>query len=74
MSQLHCYVADEIAEKLKKKAQEAKLPVSKYLALLVQKEVEQQWPEDYFDCFGAWQGEKLEREAQGDYETRADFE
>ncbi len=71
MSQLHCYVADELAEKFRKKAQQANLPVSKYLAMLVRKEVDTQWPEDYFDCFGGWQGDPLQREDQGDYEQRA---
>ena len=74
MSQLHCYVADELAEKFKKKAAAAHLPVSKYLALLVKREVEQQWPEDYFDCFGGWQGESQERPVQGDFEKRTGFE
>ena len=74
MSQLHCYVTDELAEKLKIKAEEAHLPVSKYLALLVKKEVGQQWPDDYFQCFGAWQGELLKREDQGSFEIRQGFE
>jgi hypothetical protein len=74
MSQLHCYVADELAEKFKKKAESAHLPVSKYLALLVKREVEGQWPEHYFDCFGAWQGNPLERPEQGDFENRMGFE
>jgi hypothetical protein len=74
MSQLHCYVADELAEKFKKKAESAHLPVSKYLALLIAREVESQWPDNYFNCFGAWQGEALERPEQGDVEKRADFD
>lgn len=52
MSQLHCYVTGDLAEKLKKRANAAHMPVSKYLALLVRKDVGQQWPEGYFDCFG----------------------
>ena len=74
MSQLHCYVADDLAEKKKKKAKAAHLPVSKYLALLVKREVEQQWPENYFDCFGSWQGDRLERPEQGNFEKRVGFE
>ena len=70
MSQLHCYVADDIADKLKKKAEASHLSVSKYLSLLVRHDVESQWPDDYFQCFGAWQGDELERPAQGDYEKR----
>lgn len=74
MSQLHCYVADELAEKFKKKAESAHLPVSKYLALLVKREVEAQWPEHYFNCFGAWRGGSLERPEQGGFEKRMDFD
>ncbi|MCB1875789.1 MAG: hypothetical protein KDH88_07440 [Chromatiales bacterium] len=74
MSQLHCYVPDDLADKLKKKADAANLPVSKYLALLVKREVEQQWPDDYFLCFGGWQGERLERPPQGDFEQRESFD
>ena len=73
MPQLHCYVKEELAEKLQVKAEQAHLSVSKYLALLVEKEVETQWPEGYFELFGTWQGEPLERPAQGEYETRESF-
>lgn len=74
MSQLHCYVQDELAKKFQKKAEQASLSVSKYLALLVQREVENQWPEGYFDLFGAWQGKPLERLSQGDHEKRERLE
>ena len=70
MSQLHCYVTDEIAEKLKRRAEAARMPVSKYLALLIKRNVDSQWPEDYFSCFGGWQGDELQRPDQGDYEDR----
>ncbi|GJL75544.1 hypothetical protein [Nitrosomonas sp.] len=36
MSQLHCYVPDDVAKKLQAKAEQAHLPVSKYLALLIE--------------------------------------
>ena len=74
MSQLHCYVPDDIAKKLRAKAEQAHLPVSKYLALLIEKDVESQWPENYFELLGNWQGEPLERPIQGDYENRTSFE
>ena len=73
MPQLHCYVKEELAKKLQLKARQAHLSVSKYLALLIEKEVETQWPEGYFELFGTWQGEPLERPAQGEYETRESF-
>lgn len=74
MSQLHCYVADDLAEKLKKKADASHLSVSKYLALLVKREVESSWPDNYFQCFGGWQGDELKRPEQGDFEQRQTFD
>jgi hypothetical protein len=37
-------------------------------------EVESAWPPAFFDCFGAWQGDQLERPTQGDYEQREGFD
>ncbi len=71
MPQLHCYVPDELAKRLQKKAQESHLSVSKYLALMIEKQVKNQWPEGYFELFGQWHGEPLERPSQDDYEQRA---
>ena len=74
MPQLHCYVPDELAKRLQAKAQQSHLSVSKYLALLIKKEVDNQWPEGYFELFGSWQGEPLKRAPQEDYEQRESFE
>jgi len=74
MPQLHCYVKEDLADKLQQKAQQAHLSVSKYLALLIEKEVETRWPENYFELFGGWQGESLERNDQDHYETRPGLE
>lgn len=74
MAQLHCYIPDEIAAQLQKKAEQAHLSVSKYLAKLVKQEVGNQWPEGYFDLFGTWEGEALERPPQGGYEKRLELE
>ena len=52
------------------KARAARLPVSKYLALLVKKDLENQWPDAYFELFGGWEGEPLERPDQGEFEER----
>lgn len=73
MAQLHCYVPDEVAKRLQERASAAHLPVSKYLATLVTKDLENQWPDGYFDLFGQWQGEPLERPEQGLFENRAAF-
>ena len=73
MSQLHCYVNDELAKRFQKKAEHAHLSVSRYLATLVEREVMNQWPEGYFELFGNWKGE-LERTEVIDYETRETLE
>lgn len=73
MAQIHCYVPDDIARKLGDKARAAGLPVSRYLASLIRKEMETPWPEGYFELFGQWQGEPLERPEQGNFEQRDGF-
>ena len=74
MSQLHCYVPDELAEKLKRKAESAHMSVSKYLSFLVRRDVETHWPDNYFSCFGGWQGDELKRPEPGDFERREGFD
>jgi len=73
MAQLHCYVPDEIAEQFHQKAKHAHMSVSKYLASLVKNEICSQWPDDYFDLFGSWEGDPLGRSEQGEYEQRQEF-
>ncbi len=70
MAQLHFYIPDSVANEIKLKAKHAHLPVSQYLAELVKREVVNQWPEGYFDHFGQWEGERLQRSTQGDFESR----
>ncbi len=71
MAQLHFYVSDEIAKKIQNKAEQAHLPVSRYLAELVKREACQQWPEGYFEqVFGTGDPEHLKRITQGKLETR----
>ena len=73
MAQLHFYLPDSLAEKLKEKAEKANLSVSKYMAELAKKELENQWPEGYFELFGTWQGEELKRPDQLPFENRETF-
>ena len=70
MAQLHCYVPDEVAKRFQEKAKHAHLSVSKYLARLIKNEIDSGWPENYFELFGSWEGDPLERPAQGEYEQR----
>jgi len=70
MAQLHFYIPDPIAKKIKIKADHAHLSVSKYLAKLAKREVDNQWPENYFNNFGQWQGDELQRPKQEQIEQR----
>lgn len=74
MPQLHCYVPDTVAEQLHHKAEQAHISVSKYLAELVKKDVGTDWPEDFFDLYGAWKGDPLSRGEQGEYEDRLELD
>ena len=74
MPQLHLYVPDTTAEFLKRKAEERGLRLSRYLAEVVGREVDdEEWPEGFFeDVLGAWEG-AFERAPQGFYEEREDL-
>jgi len=74
MAQLHCYVPDKIADLFRRKAKQSHLSTSKYLAFLVKNEISEEWPENYFDLVGSWEGVPLERPAQGDFENRLDLD
>lgn len=76
MSQLHFYVPDEVEAQIRDKANQANLPLSRYLANLVKREAGRpdEWPEGYFEqVFGQWQGEPLERPEQGEFEQRPEL-
>ena len=61
MPQLNLYVPDDLAERIRYAAEAADLSVSRYLAELVRREVETEWPVGYFETVvGGWAGEPLE--------------
>ncbi len=74
MAQLHCYVPDKTAEMFRQKSKQAHLSTSKYLAFLVKNEITEEWPDNYFDLFGSWEGEPLERPSQGVFENRLNLD
>ncbi len=76
MAQLHCYVPEDIARQAQHRAEQAGLSLSRYLAELVKRDTAQAsgWPEGYFELFGSWQGEPLERAPQGEFEERLPLE
>lgn len=71
MSQLHLYLPDEIAERIRQQSAAAGLSVSAYLAQVVKAGIPESWPPEYFETVvGAWHGGPLERPPQGDFEQR----
>jgi hypothetical protein len=75
MTQLHCYVPDNIAQQVQRRASQAGLSLSRYLAELVKRDVATNtgWPEAYFDNFGQWEGLPLERHEQLPLEERLEL-
>jgi hypothetical protein len=71
MPRLHFYVPEKTAERIHQEAKAAGLSISQYLAGLVKREFQADWPKDYFEAVvGGWQGEPLIRAEQGDFDLR----
>ena len=72
MTQLHCYVPEDIANQSQRRAKQSGLSLSRYLAELVKRDtgIIASWPEGYFEIFGKWEGEPLERPPQLALEKR----
>ncbi|MBK8997609.1 MAG: hypothetical protein IPM35_17915 [Myxococcales bacterium] len=69
--QLHLYLPDAVAEEVRRRAEARGVSVSRYLAELVAREVHGGWPDGFFEkVVGKWEGELLERPAQGELESR----
>jgi hypothetical protein len=75
MAQLHCYVPDGIADKVRQRAEQSRLSVSAYLSELIKREVSaDHWPEGYAELFDQWEGDPPVREPNGELETRLAIE
>lgn len=75
MPQLHCYVPDDIADSLKRRAEQAGMSVSRYLAELAKRDVGQTWPEGWFErVFGAEEIDPIKRMDEGEFEQRTALE
>ena len=71
MPQLHCYVPEDVAEGIRRRARARRLSVSQYLAQLAEQDAAIGWPPGYFEnVIGGWKGEPLVRPSQGDFEER----
>lgn len=76
MAQLHCYVPEDIAQQAQRRAEQAGLSLSRYLAELVKRDAANStgWPEGYFDLFVPIEGAELVRPPQGEFEERLTLE
>ena len=71
MPQIHFYVPESLASKIRDRANAAGLSVSRYVAEVIKTEMAPDWPEGFFEeVAGGWQGEPLERPPQGNPEGR----
>jgi hypothetical protein len=71
MPQLHTYVPKRLAERVAARAKARGVPVSRYLADLIRRDVELGWPDDFFErVAGGWKGAPLRRAPQGRLEDR----
>ncbi len=63
MSQLNVYVADDLEEQVRKEALRRGQSVSAFVSELIRREVSHdEWPVDFFDLAGSWEGEFTEIE------------
>ncbi|MCC5874477.1 MAG: hypothetical protein JJU22_18935 [Gammaproteobacteria bacterium] len=71
MPQLHCYVPDDVADSLKRRAEQAGMSVSRYLAELAKRDIGKAWPEGYFErVFKRDDVDPIARPDQGSFEQR----
>jgi hypothetical protein len=69
--QLHFYVPEHIVAAIRRSADARGMSISAYVAWLVSREVQQGWPERYFEAVvGRWEGEPIERAPQGELQAR----
>jgi len=76
MAQLHCYVPEGVAQQAQRRASQAGLSLSRYLAELVKRDaqIDNAWPEGYFELLGQWEGAPLERPPQSLAQERVALE
>jgi len=71
MPQLHTYVPKTLASRVAARAKARGVPVSRYLADLIRRDVDLGWPDDFFGkVVGGWHGTPLRRAPQGRLENR----
>ena len=62
MPQLAIYIDDNLSKKLIKAVEASGKSRSKWIADLIQTKLEDEWPEDFFELAGSWEGEETPEE------------
>ena len=71
MTHLDLEIPDDVASKLRARAEKLGLSVPRYVAEIVRRDVAAGWPPRFFeDVVGGWQGKPLDRPPQDELETR----
>ena len=71
MAQLHLYLPDKVAERVRELAKSRGLSVSAYLGEVVRSQITDEWPKDFFSkVVGGWAGKPLEKAEQLPFEQR----
>lgn len=58
MSQVAIYIDDNLSKKLDKAIKASGTSRSKWVAGLITKKLEDEWPEGFFELAGSWEGEE----------------
>jgi hypothetical protein len=62
MPQLAIYINDNLSKKLNRAIEASGKSRSKWIADLIKTELEDEWPEDFFELAGSWEGEETPEE------------
>lgn len=74
MPQLHLYVSEDVADKLKRRAEQTGLSVSRYLAELAMRDAEGgEWPDGYFETVFGGSPEPLTRPPADEWREREEL-
>jgi len=71
MTHVDLDIPDDVAGKLRERAEQLGMSVPRYVAQMVCRDVATGWPPRFFqEVVGGWKGTPLERLPQGDLEAR----
>ncbi len=75
MPQIHFYVPENMASRIRDRADAAGVSVSKYVAEVVKTKLSSEWPDGFFEeVSGGWQGQPFVRPPQGRPDVRDSLE